>query len=86
MADARLGSAADNPHLVRNYIMRANSFVVYILKTSDVDYNIINKSDIILDRKFLPEKIQKGRLRKQSNMVWPWQIPHGVQEEKVRDY
>ena len=77
---------SDGKRLDRNYIMRANSFVVFILKTNDVDFSIINRSDIILDRKFLPEKNQKGRLRKQSNTVWLWQIPHGVLEENVREY
>ena len=77
---------SDGKRLDRNYIMRANSRVVFILKTNGMDYRIVKRSDIVLDRTFLPKKVQMGKLRRQSNMVWLWQTPHGVLEENVREY
>ena len=77
---------SDGKRLDRNYIMRANSRVVFILKTNGMDYRIVKRSDIVLDRTFLPKKVQMGKLRRQSNTVWLWQIPHGVLEENVRDH
>ena len=53
-------SVSDGKRLDRNYIMRANSFVVLIQKSKEVDItNIATKTNIYLDRTFLPEETQE---------------------------
>ena len=67
--------------------MRANSFVVFIQKINDVDYQIIKSQDIVLDRTFLPKKFHnEENISRPSNKVWLWHIPHGVKEKDVREY
>ena len=51
---------SDGKRLDRNYIMRANSFVVFIQKCQEVDTNISSKQNIYLDKTFLPEKTKKN--------------------------
>ena len=44
---------SDGNRMDRNFIMRANSFVVFIQKREHVDINIASKQNIYLDKSFL---------------------------------
>ena len=78
---------SDGKRLDRNYIMRANAFVVFIQKRQEVDINITTKQNIYLDKTFLPENTQKSKdIGKHSNAVWLWHIPFGVQEKDVENH
>ena len=79
---------SDGKKLDRNFIMRANSFVVFIQKREHI-YPFINVDQSIdLDRRFLPENVQRNdwSITKQTYQLWLWQIPFGTTEEDIRNH
>ena len=80
---------SDGSRMDRNYIMRANSFVVFIQKRQEVNTKIASKPNILLDKTFLPDKIKKskdGTIGKRTNTVWLWHFPFNVQEKDVKEH
>ena len=79
---------SDGKKLDRNYIMRANSFVVFIQKREFL-YPFINvDKSIYLDKTFLQENIKRNEwsITPQNNQLWLWHIPFSTTEADIRNH
>ena len=79
---------SDGKKLDRNYIMRANSFVVFIQKR-ELLYPFINvDKSISLDKTFLQENTKRNNwsITLQNNQLWLWHIPFGTTEADIRNH
>ena len=79
---------SDGKKLDRNFIMRANTFVVFIQKREFI-YPFINvDKSIDLDKTFLPENVKRNdwSITPQNNKLWLYHFPFGTTEEDIRNH
>ena len=73
---------------VRNYILRAISFVVFIQRINFIEKYIDHNSSVTVDKSFLSENVQKNTMlmRALRNEIWLWHLPCGVDEKIIKNH
>ena len=80
----------DSSRLVRNYIMRAISFVVLVQDKNLIDNLISLNPDVDVDKSFLLDRFKndgitlKGTTTK--NCIWLWHIPYGTTIKDIKEH